>query len=69
MIRATKLTMLCAFVFGLSFSATASTDYDLICLSSCQQTEIEKCRAAGGGDECNYVNFDHCYYQCSNIIP
>ena len=69
MIRAVKLVALGAFVFGISFSTIASTDYDLICLSNCQQIEIEKCRTAGGGDECNYVNFDHCYYQCPNIFP
>lgn len=71
MIGKTQWVALCTFVFGLSFAATAfaGQDYDLICLSNCQQIEIEKCQAAGGGDECRFINIDHCYYQCPLIFP
>lgn len=71
MTEKTKLAALCAFAFGLSFAtaALAGQEYDLICLSNCQQIEIEKCQAAGGGDECRLVNIDHCYYQCPLIFP
>lgn len=71
MTRTTKLATVCAFLFGMSFATAvfAGQDYDLICLSNCQSIEIQKCRDAGGGDECLYVNYDHCYYQCPLIYP
>ena len=70
MARKTVLAALCTFAFGLSFAASAGWDYDLICLSNCQQVEIEKCQATGGSPEqCRLINIDHCYYQCPLIYP
>ena len=70
MIRTTKLMTLCAFVFGMSFATTAFAACNGVCFSQCQTRAIDRCLAAGGGEECYWDStYYQCYRQCGCIIP